>query len=222
MTDYKFIRIRRVRRYTSEIESDRLMGPGKRRGAFRRVLQPYGEIRCWNARTGPVPDGTAGLLLTGGSDISEGFLRQPVPDPRLIEDADPARDEWEFAALARALAARQPILAICRGLQVLNVAWAARSTSTIPGHDSARDLNVQPLRYLPGAALQFPLVNSSHHQALDRLGKGVRVEAWCRDDEVVEQARLDDYPFALGVQYHPERDPLYRPLFDCFAEFVGG
>jgi putative glutamine amidotransferase len=90
----------------------------------------------------------------------------------------------------------------------------------IPNHDSLKFQNVQPLRYANGAALQIPRVNSSHHQALDQLGTGLEIEAWCADDDVIEQARLRDYPFGLGVQYHPERDPLYQPLFDAFADHL--
>jgi putative glutamine amidotransferase len=63
-------------------------------------------------------------------------------------------------------------------------------------------------------------VNSSHHQALDQLGTGLVVEARNTGDEIIEQARLRDYPFGLGVQYHPERDPLYQPLFDAFVAAV--
>ncbi len=76
---------------------------------------------------------------------------------------------------------------------------------------------------LPGpAAIRFAHVNSSHHQTLDRLGAGLVVEARHAGDGVVEQVRLRDYPFALGVQYHPERDSLYRPLFDSFAARILG
>ena len=177
-------------------------------------------MRLWNARAGVVPRRIDGLLLTGGHDISREFLRQPVPDPRLIEDPDPARDAWEFAILRDALRQRLPLFAICRGLQVLNVALGGTLHLDIPNHDKLRLQNVQPLRYAKGAALQIPRVNSSHHQALDQLGDGLEVEAWCADDDVIEQARLRDYPFGLVVQYHPERDPLYQPLFDAFVEQV--
>ncbi len=187
---------------------------------FARVFSAYPGLRLWNARTEKVPEEISGLLLTGGSDISAEFLRQPVPDPKLIEDADPARDAWEFPALARALEKRLPVLAICRGLQVLNVALGGTLHLDIPQHDSDKFNNVQPLRYVPGAPIQFARVNSSHHQALDRLGEGVVVEAWHAEDGTIEQAHLRDYPFGLAVQYHPERDPLYRPLFDAFAEQV--
>ena len=187
---------------------------------FHRVFRAYPGVRFWNARTDPAPDRIDGLLLTGGSDISGNFLRQPVPDPRLIEDADPVRDAWEFDILPRALQQRLPLFAICRGLQVLNVALGGTLHLDIPNHDKLKFENVQPLRYAKGAALQIPRVNSSHHQALDRLGSGLEIEAWCADDDVIEQARLRHHPFGLGVQYHPERDPLYQSLFDAFVHHV--
>jgi putative glutamine amidotransferase len=187
---------------------------------FDRVFSAYPDVRFWNARTEAVPEHIHGLLLTGGSDISQKFLRQPVPDPRMIEDPDPARDAWEFNAVLGVLQQRLPFFAICRGLQVLNVALGGTLHLDIPNHDSLKFQNVQPLRYANGAALQIPRVNSSHHQALDQLGTGLEIEAWCADDDVIEQARLRDYPFGLGVQFHPERDPLYQPLFDAFVDHL--
>jgi putative glutamine amidotransferase len=188
---------------------------------FANVFRNYPDLRIWNARTESVEwDQMEGLLLTGGSDISEGYLRQPVANKHLIEDADPDRDRWEFAQLSKALSAGMPILAICRGLQVLNVSLGGTLFLDIPGHDDAKYQNIQALHYDNGARHQFPKVNSSHHQALDHLGDGLIVEARCAADDVIEQAHLENYPFALAVQYHPERDPLYRPLFDDFFSRV--
>jgi putative glutamine amidotransferase len=188
--------------------------------AFERTFRPYPDVLLWNARTGVVPQRLDGLLLSGGSDISREFLRQPVPDPRLIEDPDPARDAWEFAILRDALRQRLPIFAICRGLQVLNVALGGTLHLDIPNHASLKFQNVQALHYAKGVALRMARVNSSHHQAIDQPGAGLEIEAWCADDDVIEQARLRDYPFGLGVQYHPERDPLYHPLFDAFVDHL--
>ncbi len=173
---------------------------------FKRVFDRYPGVCLCNARTGSVPEEAQGLLLTGGSDISQKFLRQPVPDPRSIEDADETRDAWEFARLAQALRQKLPLLAICRGLQVLNVALDGTLHLDIPNHDGAKYDNIQPLRYAGDTPLQFPRVNSSHHQALARLGSGLAIEAWCAE--------------GLGVQYHPERDPLYHPLFDAFIHHL--
>jgi len=80
--------------------------------------------------------------------------------------------------------------------------------------------NVQPLRFATGPSVRFDRVNSSHHQALDRLGSGLKVEAWCATDGVIEQVRLQNYPYAVGVQYHPERDISYKALFEQFIEEV--
>ncbi len=186
-------------------------------------------LTVWNARRGEGPSdeldllaSADGLLLTGGPDISAEFLRQPVPNPAVIEDPEPARDRWEFAAARQALEKGLPILAICKGVQVLNVALGGTLHLDVPGHYSpelSRE-NIQPLRYdsRAGAVPRFDQVNSSHHQALDRLGTGLEVEAWCAQDGIIEQVRLRDYPFCLGVQYHPERHALYAPLFQVFFD----
>jgi len=159
-----------------------------------------------------------GLLLTGGSDIALEFLRQEIVEPCLVEDVDLARDRWEFEAAQKLLARSLPIFAICRGLQVLNVALGGTLKLDIPGHRLAEQKNrdIQPLRCDSKAVHQFEKVNSAHHQAVDRLGEGLQVEAWCATDDIVEQMRLRDYPFALAVQYHPERGMIYDALFEDF------
>jgi putative glutamine amidotransferase len=188
---------------------------------FERAFSPYPDLRLHNARTGQVPWAQVeGLLLTGGSDISQNFLRQPVPDPSLIEDADLARDTWEFDALAKTLEQRLPLLAICRGLQMLNVFQGGTLFLDIPHHDDDKYRNIQELCYVADVPIQFSHVNSSHHQAVNRLGTGLEVQARCAADQVIEQLRLVDYPFGLAVQYHPERDILYQPFFDAFAHHL--
>jgi putative glutamine amidotransferase len=191
---------------------------------FKWVFSHYPDLRVHDARIESIPpwDEVGGLLLTGGSDISEKFLRQPVPDPELIKKPDVDRDAWEFNVVQKALSRRMPLLAICRGHQVLNVALGGTLHLDIPNHYEANHKynNVQELRYADGVQIRFQGVNSSHHQAIDKLGAGLVVEAWCRADDIIEQVRLADYPFGLGVQYHPERDPFYLPIFEAFAEQV--
>jgi putative glutamine amidotransferase len=169
-------------------------------------------------------EGVDGLLLTGGPDISGEFLRQPIPDPAIIEDAQPERDRWEMAAALAALNKGLPILAICKGVQMLNVALGGTLHLDIPGHrdEDCRFGNLQVLRYdsAAGATPRFERVNSSHHQALDRLGDGLQVEAWHAPDGIIEQVRRRDYPYCLGVQYHPERHEQYTPLFDDFFNYM--
>jgi len=160
-----------------------------------------------------------GLLLTGGSDIAPEFLRQEIVDPTLIDkDVDPVRDRWEFEAISKSLARGLPVLGICKGIQVLNVALGGTLKLDIPGHKlpDQKDYDIQQLRYDTTANHRFEKVNSSHHQAVDRVADGFTVEAWCASDGVIEQMRLRNYPFALAVQYHPERGTIYDALFEDF------
>src|SRR6266571_6570860 len=187
---------------------------------FRPIFRKHPEIKVWNARSrnGRL-DQMDGLLLTGGSDISPEFLRQKVLDPSLLDkQVDPERDCWEFAAVQEALARGLPIFAICKGLQVFNVALGGTLRLDIKGHNlpEQKQRDVQPLRSARGASHRFPKVNSAHHQAIDQLGDDLEVEAWAAHDGIIEQVRLRKYPFGLAVQYHPERSRIYDSLFDDF------
>ncbi|MFL6582893.1 MAG: gamma-glutamyl-gamma-aminobutyrate hydrolase family protein [Chthoniobacterales bacterium] len=188
---------------------------------FGRVFTPFSQVRFYNAIEASVDfDQMDGLLLSGGADIAPEFLRQEVLDPSLLEkEPDPARDAWEFEAVEKTIGRRQPILAICKGMQLLNVALGGTLYLDIPGHNAPemKDNDVQQLRTSSSAVHRFECVNSSHHQSVDRVADGFEVEAWSAKDDVIEQMRLRDYPFALAVQYHPERGEIYDPIF---AEFV--
>ena len=187
---------------------------------FQPFFAKHPEIEICEARKGEVALASVdGLLLTGGSDIAPEFLRQPIPDLSVLEkDVDLARDRWEFTAVEQALSRGLPILAICKGLQLLNVALGGTLKLDIPGHKlpEQKDNDIQPLRSDAKATHQFENVNSSHHQALDLLGDELVVEAWCASDDVIEQVRLRNQPFVLGVQYHPERGKIYDSLFEDF------
>jgi putative glutamine amidotransferase len=192
---------------------------------FQPFFDKHREIEVRNARTQEVVLADVdGLLLTGGADIAPEFLKQPVPDPSVLDpDVEVVRDRWEFAVLDQAFARGVPVLAICKGMQLLNVAFGGTLKLDIPGHKlpEQKDHDVQRLRSDTKATHQFEKVNSSHHQAVDRLGTGLEVESWCANDDIVEQIRLRDYPFALGVQYHPERGKIYDSLFADFFDRIG-
>jgi len=191
---------------------------------FRPIFGKHPEIKVWNALNRKVPlEKMNGLLLTGGSDISPEFLRQKVVDPSLLsKDMDPERDRWEFEAVQEALSRGLPILAICKGLQVFNVALGGTLKLDIKGHNlpEQRHRDVQPLRHAQRAPHRFSKVNSAHHQAVDRIADGFEVEAWCATDDIIEQMRLWNYPFALAVQYHPERGKIYDALFQDFFDRI--
>jgi len=161
-----------------------------------------------------------GLLLTGGGDVDPARFGE-APHENLY-DVAPSRDALEIEAIRLALGRRRPVLAICRGIQVLNVALGGtlyQDVGSDPGtalqHSQQRDgvPRNQPshtVRVAAGSRLARALgtetleVNSMHHQAVKVLGAGLRSVAWAPDD-VVEGVELDDPALlVLGVQWHPE------------------
>ncbi len=188
--------------------------------SFRAIFSKHPEIKVWNALNRKVPfEKMDGLLLAGGSDISPEFLLQKVVDPSLIDkDVDPERDRWELNAVQEALSRGLPIFAICKGLQVFNVGLGGTLKLDIKGHNlpEQREQDIQPLRHSRRASHRFSKVNSAHHQAIEHLADDLEVEAWSAHDGIIEQVHLQKYPFARGVQYHPERSRVYDSLFDEF------
>jgi putative glutamine amidotransferase len=186
---------------------------------FAPFFSSYPAIEIQNAAAEPIAlEEMDALLLTGGADIAAQFLRQSVPDPAVLEAPEIPRDEWEFTAVKVALECGLPILAICKGMQLLNVALGGTLQLDIGGHNlpDQESQDVQPLRHDRSALHRFEMVNSSHHQAVDRLGEGCIAECWCASDDIIEQFRLRDRPFGVAVQYHPERGSIYGRLFDDF------
>lgn len=157
-----------------------------------------------------------GLLLVGGGDLDPKRYGA-VPHPRNGRP-NAARDDAELALLQEALEQRLPILGICRGLQLLNVALGGTLHQHVPdvvGHErhssgegvfTRHDVHLHPRSTLARAENRTTLnVPSLHHQAIDRLGTGLTACAWS-DDGLIEAAELEDHPFTVGVQWHPEAD----------------
>jgi gamma-glutamyl-gamma-aminobutyrate hydrolase PuuD len=138
-----------------------------------------------------------------------------------------------LALLATALDDDLPLLGVCRGMQLLNVALGGTLIQHLPDrignetHQSApaefsrRAVTVQPDSRLGGILGERPEVLCYHHQAVDRIGAGLRPVAWS-EDGAVEALELPGARFALGVQWHPEADPtdgrLFRALVDTLEE----
>jgi putative glutamine amidotransferase len=177
-------------------------------------------------------DGVDGLMLTGGDDVDPGLYGE-APHPT-YDVSEPGRDAFEIDLVRRALAADLPVLAICRGLQVLNVALGGTLIQDIPSepgdllrHDAegppgtfAHSVAVTPGSRL--AALVGPgqtRVNSRHHQAIRALGHGLLVTG-TSPDGVIEAAEVPDAHFCVGVQWHPENfhSGEFDKLFDGFVE----
>ena len=159
----------------------------------------------------PEPDLTCdGLLLCGGGDIVPALYGQ---DDRGSDLLDPVRDQAELRLVEAFLRAGRPILGVCRGMQLLNVALGGTMIQDLPGqikpfHTASGRDQVHPVRCAEGSLLHrlygpvFP-VNSSHHQAVDQLGNGLHATAWS-EGGVVEALEHDQLPI-VAVQYHPER-----------------
>jgi len=173
-----------------------------------------------------------GLLLTGGGDVDPSRFTADARHPT-VGDVSEARDRLEIAVTERALHDERPLLAICRGIQVLNVALggslyqdiAGETGSTIAhSQTEARDRPTHPVKVMGegtrlGAALGAPEVevNSMHHQAIKRLGRALREVAWAPDG-IIEGIEIPEASaLVLGVQWHPEElaahDPAARNLF---------
>ena len=184
--------------------------------------------------------GSAGLVLSGGPDVHPArYGEQPGgADMRYVSEA---RDAVELAALAAADDAGLPVLAICRGAQVLNVHRGGGLLQHI-GQDH-RDRREQPEKWRPFHGVNVEAgtlsartldaaqvwTNSRHHQALNpaRIGAGLRVTGRCATDGLVEMVEGDGSRFVLGVQWHPENMATAasdsperaqaRRLFEAFA-----
>jgi putative glutamine amidotransferase len=155
------------------------------------------------------------LLLAGGQDV-EPWRYGQQPDPQ-AQQAAPQRDAAELALLAGALDADLPVLGICRGMQVLNIARGGSLHQHLPdlvGHDEHAPApgvyGDHPVRVEPGTLLAKALggrtetsVPAYHHQGVDRLGDRLVASAWSGDG-LVEAVEDPTLPFCVGVQWHPE------------------
>jgi putative glutamine amidotransferase len=172
-----------------------------------------------------------GVLLTGGGDIDPARFHEP-PHPTVME-VSPLRDALEIEVVERALGDGIPLLAICRGLQVLNVALGGTLYQDLPADKptslvahSQKEPRDQPTHAVKVMAEGTRLasivgaseieVNSFHHQAIKRLAAGLREVAWAPDG-VIEAVEMDGPRFVVAVQWHPEdlvaHDPAARSLF---------
>ena len=177
-----------------------------------------------------------GLVLSGGGDVEPFRYGQERHEQTRRTDFD--RDEFELALVEAAYERRIPVLAICRGIQVVNTAFGGTLTQDIPSAIGSKDHTVighavydghQPVTIAADSKIAKAtgktdiLVNSIHHQAIDRLAEGFRAVAWA-EDGIIEGIQHEDEEWELlGVQWHPEflgdnfDEPSHR-LFDTIVE----
>ena len=208
------------------------------------VRRAGGEVRILNYATdapAAVVSEVDGILLPGGDDVQPSLYGEDS-HPK-FEAAEPGRDAYELELARRAADADLPLFAICRGIQVLNVARGGTLVQDIPSelpdaiphevrdtpHAIAHDVWVSE-----GTLLHTLLreridgdacpVNSRHHQAVETVGNGLVVSATAPDG-VIEAVEDPSKRFCLGVQWHPEnfyRTVEFRALFEAFIDAARG
>ena len=194
--------------------------PEGKRTPYRQALDRAGIQPVENVTT---LAGLDGLLLAGGSDIDP--ARYGAPRQPETGEPDPDQDSLETVLLREALERDLPVLAICRGHQLLNVVLGGTLAQHIEGHRHPEQPDVHPITIVSPSRLRSILgvdefvVNSRHHQGVDRLASGLEVVARAPDN-VVEALELPGRRFVLAVQWHPE-DRTSGPdakLFEAFRD----
>jgi putative glutamine amidotransferase len=220
------------------------------RNSRKRVLLPYrraDKLRSYEeaaraAELEPVAelanrplslDGFDGLMLLGGSDVNPSrYGEKPQAE---TNEPDDERDTAEMELIDRALARDLPVLAICRGLQILNVYHGGTLIQHLGSElhqpefedkgKAAHEVTIEPDTLLARiAGVNRWKVNSRHHQAAGKAGAGLRISARA-EDAAIEALERPDKRFVLAVQWHPEdqfmKDREQLKLFTRFAEAIG-
>jgi putative glutamine amidotransferase len=163
------------------------------------------------------------LLLAGGSDIDPSAY-EATPHPE-TKGSRPERDRFEIALTRGALTRGMPLLGVCRGMQLLNVALGGTLIQHLPeavGHEQHRhtpgSFGDHQVRLQPGslaaraAGAEHLSVKSHHHQGVDQLGEGLNESGWSEPEDLIEAIELPGPAFALGVLWHPEEDTRSRVI----------
>jgi len=157
------------------------------------------------------------LVLQGGADVSPSTYGETALAPEWAGDR--LRDVYEIELVHEFVEAGKPVLGICRGAQLINVAFGGTLYQDIPSQLAESQVHVtdayekhrHDIRFEPGSGLarlsrgvEKPAVTSIHHQSIKALGRGLRVEAWSEPDGVVEAIRANGKSYVFAVQWHPE------------------
>jgi gamma-glutamyl-gamma-aminobutyrate hydrolase PuuD len=203
-----------------------------RAGASPVLLPP--ELNHGPAALETILDRLDGLVISGGEDVcGYEYGRADEPGEHEVEVHNPVRDRFELDLARRAWERRMPIFAICRGMQVLNVALGGTLIKDLAEAGASAEHRLEPgvfhdhlVTFEPGTWLHGLLgaeayVPSHHHQAVDGVASELRVSGRAADGVVESAEALDPDHFALGVQWHPEEGRDAR-LFEAFVEVSGG
>ena len=195
--------------------------------------EPEGDVTLGiDPMDASVLDGVSGLLLPGGGDIDPEWYGNERH--ARTHNVSHRRDRFELTLLDEALRRDLPVLAICHGMQLLNVHLGGTLEQHLaddprridhdrdrPRAEPVHDVSVEEGTLLAGAIGTHAPVNSHHHQGLGRVAEGLQKIAWA-EDGVLEAVYAPDYSWVLGVQWHPEAmadtDERQKTIFDRFIE----
>ncbi|CAN5695995.1 gamma-glutamyl-gamma-aminobutyrate hydrolase family protein [soil metagenome] len=183
-----------------------------------------------------VLDTIDGLIMSGGGDVDpKRYGQEAVPE---VDGVHEARDEWELALIPAALRRDLPVLGICRGTQVINVACGGTLVQDLPSvsehvhRDADRSYEIVHAVEIDARSNLSHVVdatrigerafgaNTLHHQAVDKPGTGLRIVAWAEDRNVEGIESTDGHPL-IGVQWHPELLTNHAPHRALFSWLVG-
>lgn len=199
------------------------------------IIPPLSGERAASA----VLDSVAGLVLTGGGDVDPARYGE-TPHPK-IRSINADRDATESALIQEARSRGTPVLAICRGIQILNVALggtlvqdisAQCDTSIAHDDEGPRDSRSHEITIEAGSRIEAAMgtrqcsVNSFHHQSVKQVAEGLRITARSPDGVIEGLESMDDAWWVMAVQWHPEEmtgspEPWDRGLFNAFAQRIG-
>ncbi|HEY8481903.1 MAG TPA: gamma-glutamyl-gamma-aminobutyrate hydrolase family protein [Spirillospora sp.] len=198
----------------------------ERAGGIPVMLPPTASLRGLDELIGRLD----GVILAGGGDVDPGLygaLRHPQTGP-----PQPRRDRFELALARAVVDADLPFLAVCRGMQVLNVARGGALVQHLPeavGHDGhapgtglvgSHPVQISATSTVGKIMGEGADVPTCHHQAVSRLGRGLAPVAWA-EDRVVEALELQGHRFGIAVQWHPEEGDDPRLFEALVAEAAG-
>lgn len=175
---------------------------------YINAIEEVGAIPCLNEE---YDDSFDGLVLCGGSDIHPSYYNEEMDGSRNIDEA---RDKQEFALLKAFVEAGKPVLGICRGCQLINIYFggslyqhiekAEEHSSGIPNVDLVHNVVAEKGSVAQKLYGESFFINSSHHQAIKKLGKNLRVSMLSGNGTIVEGIEHTELPI-IAVQWHPER-----------------